>query len=325
MSAAPPGSVVCLADGTYPRLALDASKDAPGVTLRAEHPGRATLAGVNMAGSNLTVARFKITSDAEVEPESVGMTISHNYITGAQLGVDAGPTDTVTVNDVSIIGNKFVGPFGEDAIRLNRYHDADGDGVGVLVQGNEITGVRENGQHSDCLQTVWVGDHLVFRKNYIHDNRCQGFFVKDQARPINGIVVKNNLFLRDGLPCAPQAPGCGQPSIVQIFGPYTHFEMTHNTVWDRGTQVSFQNGSSPESLIADNVVNRIWTSTTIEGTYRDNTRCEREGSQGGSWPTATPGERIDCHPRFEDPAEDDYRLANGRGVDWTPAGQHYGP
>ena len=51
----------------------------------------------------------------------------------------------------------------------------------MLIEGNEITGVRENGNHSDCLQTVWVGDHLVFRKNYLHDNRCQGFFVKDQA------------------------------------------------------------------------------------------------------------------------------------------------
>jgi hypothetical protein len=86
---------------------------------------------------------------------------------------DAGPTDTVTVNDVAIVGNEFVGPFGEDAIRLNRYHDANGDGIGALVAGNEFTNIRENGNHSDCLQTVWVGDHLVYRDNYLHDNRCR--------------------------------------------------------------------------------------------------------------------------------------------------------
>ena len=57
----------------------------------------------------------------------------------------------------------------------------------MLIEGNEITGVRENGTHSDCLQTVWVGDHIVFRKNYLHDNRCQGFFVKDQATAIMGL------------------------------------------------------------------------------------------------------------------------------------------
>ena len=87
-------------------------------------------------------------------------------------------------DDVTIRGNKFVGPFGEDAIRLNRYHDADGDGVGILIEGNEITNVRENGNHSDCLQSVWVGDHLIYRRNYLHDNRCQGFFVKDQATTV---------------------------------------------------------------------------------------------------------------------------------------------
>ena len=68
---------------------------------------------------------------------------------------------------------------------LNRYHDANGDGIGVLIEGNEITSVRENGNHSDCLQTVWVGDHIVFRKNYLHDNRCQGFFIKDQQSAVD--------------------------------------------------------------------------------------------------------------------------------------------
>ncbi|HEY4779777.1 MAG TPA: right-handed parallel beta-helix repeat-containing protein [Solirubrobacterales bacterium] len=325
VSAAPSGAVVCLADGSYGTLALSAAKDSPGVTLRAEHPGRATVDGVTMQGRNLTVARLDITNEAAVEPGSTGMTIEHNRISGGYLGVDAGPTDTTTVNDVAILGNKFVGPFGEDAIRLNRYHDANGDGIGVLIQGNEITGVRENGNHSDCLQSVWVGDHLVFRKNYVHDNRCQGFFVKDQASPVHGIVFKNNLLLRDSLPCAPGAAGCGQPSIFQVFGPYTGFKMTNNTIWDGDDQASFQNGSSSDSLIAKNVIRRIWTSTPIEGTYRDNTRCKREATIGGSWPAATPGERIDCHPNFEDPAADDYRLGNGRGVNWAPANQHYGP
>ena len=69
--------------------------------------------------------------------------------------------------------------------------------------------MRENGNHSDCLQTVWVGDHIVFRKNYLHDNRCQGFFVKDQASlggvsgPIHGLRVEDNLFLRNHEPCGP--------------------------------------------------------------------------------------------------------------------------
>lgn len=325
VAAASPGSVVCLGDGVYGTLSLDADKTKPGVTLRATNPGQAVVDGVTMQGANLTVARLRIVSDAEVEPGSIGMTIEHNRISGGYMGVDAGPTDSVTVNDVAIVGNKFIGPFGEDAIRLNRYHDANGDGIGVLVQGNEITGVRENGNHSDCLQTVWVGDHLVFRRNYLHDNRCQGFFVKDQASPVRGIRVEDNLILRDGLPCASGASGCGQPSIVQIFGPYTGLKMTSNTIWDGDNQVSFQNGNSPNSLIARNVISRIWTSTEIKGVYRDNTRCKREATAGGSWPAATPGEQVHCRPRFEDPEKDDYRVPGGRGVTWAPAAQHYGP
>ena len=37
------------------------------------------------------------------------------------------------------------GPFGEGRDPREPLHDGDGDGVGILIQGNEITGVRENG------------------------------------------------------------------------------------------------------------------------------------------------------------------------------------
>ena len=84
---------------------------------------------------------------------------NYNRITGGYLGIDAGPTTTTSISDTTIRGNRFVGPFGEDAIRLNRYHDSgDADPYGVLIEGNEITSVRENGNHSDCLQSVWGGD-----------------------------------------------------------------------------------------------------------------------------------------------------------------------
>ena len=202
------------------------------MTVRAANPGGATIAGASLAGSNLTLARFVITNGVLVQPGASGMTIDHNRITGGGQGIDACRPRRTMVNDTKIIGNKLIGPFGEDAIHLNRYHDANGDGIGVLIEGNEITNVRENGNHSDCLQTVWVGDHIVFRKNYLHDNRCQGFFVKDQASlggvsgPVEGITVENNLFIRNNEPCGPRLTGCGQPIYFQVFGPYSGFKMT---------------------------------------------------------------------------------------------------
>ena len=153
-----PGGVVCLTDGSYGDTSIATTKAPPGVTVRAQNPGRAKLGTVTVSGSNLTVAQLTL-AEVVIQPGSSGMTVDHNLITGGAKGIDM-PTTTTQVDDTRITGNRFIGPFGEDAIRANRFHDGDGDGVGLLIEGNEFTGVRENGAHSDCLQTVWVGDHL---------------------------------------------------------------------------------------------------------------------------------------------------------------------
>jgi hypothetical protein len=324
VSGAAGGAVVCLADGSYGEANLSASP-AGRVTLRAEHPGEATLTGASLDGSNLTLERFLVDGEVRIQPGTSGMTVAHNSITGGGEGIDACPSTTTTCDDMKIIGNQLIGPFGEDAIHLNRYHDSDADGIGVLIEGNEISGVRENGNHSDCLETVWVGDNIVFRRNYLHDNRCQGFFVKDQASPVVGITVEDNLFLRNTEPCAPEAPGCGQPSYFQVFGPYEGLVMSRNTFWEEAT-AAFQEGTGPDTRIEDNVIERLWTSTDLSAiTYSDNTRCIREAS-GGAWPAAVPGETIDCSPPFNAPANDDLRLIGSeRGVDWAPEAVHFGP
>ena len=335
VSSASPGAVVCLADGSYSKLTLSAAKAAPGVTLRAQNPGRAAIAGASLSGSNLTLARFVSSSSITVQPGSSGMTIEHNRVTGGGQGIDVGPTSTTTINDTKVIGNELIGPFGEDAIHLNRYHDGDGDGVGILIEGNEITNVRENGNHSDCLQTVWVGDHIVFRENYLHDNRCQGFFVKDQASlggvsgPINGITVENNLFVRNKEPCGAPLTSCGQPMYFQVFGPYTGFTMRRNTIWGDGVDsiAAFREGTGADSVIADNVIYRLWTDTNMSAAeLSDNTVCKRETASGGSWEASRLGETTACSLSFANAAADDYRLSGSdRGVDWAPAERHFGP
>ena len=335
LSAAASGAVVCLSGSGHGRLALDADKARPGVTVRAATPGQTTIAGASLSGSNLTLARFVSSSSITVQPGSSGMTIEHNRVTGGGQGIDVGPTSTTTINDTKVIGNELIGPFGEDAIHLNRYHDGDGDGVGILIEGNEITNVRENGNHSDCLQTVWVGDHIVFRENYLHDNRCQGFFVKDQASlggvsgPINGITVENNLFVRNKEPCGAPLTSCGQPMYFQVFGPYTGFTMRRNTIWGDGVDsiAAFREGTGADSVIADNVIYRLWTDTNMSAAeLSDNTVCKRETASGGSWEASRLGETTACSLSFANAAADDYRLSGSdRGVDWAPAERQYGP
>jgi hypothetical protein len=332
VAAAAPGAVVCLANGSYGKVSLEATKAEPGVTLRAANPGGATVAGISLQGKNLTVARFVSTSSIAIQPGAKGMTVEHNRVTGGGQGIDGCPSSTTTCDDTAIVGNELIGPFGEDAIHLNRYHDGDGDGVGILIEGNEITNVRENGNHSDCLQTVWVGDHIVFRRNYLHDNRCQGFFVKDQASlggvsgPIAGIAVEDNLFLRNHEPCGPPLTSCGQPMYFQVFGPYSQFKMKRNTIWGDGADsiAAFREGTGSDTVVANNVIYRLWTDTNMSGiSLSENTLCQREGS----WPGSRPGETMACSLSFRNTAADDYRLSSGgtRGVDWAPAEVHYGP
>jgi hypothetical protein len=327
VNAAAPGATVCLADGTYGKLTLSATKAPPGVTVRAQHPGQATIAGAQLDGSHLTIAQFRMTGTFEARPGSTGMTADHDlFVGGDYFAVMAAATTTTTVNDVAITNNRFVGRFNEDAIRLNRYHDGpDSDPYGILIEGNEFTGNVEYGGHNDVLQSVWVGDHLYFRRNYLHDFGGQGFFVKDQASAIDGLVVEDNLILRQSSPCDPVSLcPTWQLSPFQIFGPARNVSIRHNTVWPGpggGAQWLRGSGWAGPTDFSDNVMDSLnsdATGLTTGYTAANNTRC------GGSGFPAT-GVGTDCSPAFVDPADGDYRQANGRGVTWRLSDQAFGP
>jgi hypothetical protein len=335
VDAASPGKVVCLRDGTYGKLSLGARKQGAQVTLRPANPGKATIAGAELSGSHLTLESFQVAGEVEIEPGASHIAISHNHIYGGYFGVDACNSDSATCDDVEIVGNELEGPYGEDAIRANRYHDSDGDGIGLLIEGNEITGVRENGNHSDCLQTVWTGDHLVFRKNYVHDNHCQGFFVKDQddlcggdssgvCGPVEGIRVEDNLFLRNEAPCANS--DCGPDVIVHIFGPTRGVRVIQNTIWTPGddSPLALREGPFGQVTIERNVIYRGWTDWTggfPNWREREDVVCKWEG-----YPRLSPSSKRTCHPGFRKPSVDDYRLRNGKaGIDWSPTEVRYGP
>jgi hypothetical protein len=324
---AAPGTVICVSNGSYGELKLKGDSSGLGVTVRAEHPGEVSIAGADLSGSDLALADFDVHGQVTVEPGARKISVLHNRISGGYFGVEAGPTDTTYISDTRIVGNKFVGPFGEDAIRLNRYHDSgDRDPYGVLIEGNEITGVRENGNHSDCMQSVWGGDGLYFRRNYLHDNRCQGFFINDQPGPIRNVVLANNLMLRNAAPCDPPDSGCGPPSIVQTFGPIRGLRIANNTIWtkDNDSPLALREGPYGQIAIKNNVIYRLWSDWRgpwAPFSEQKNVFCRWEGTL----PRPGKSSRRNCSPHFADPGQDDYRVAGGAGVTWSPGDEHYGP
>jgi hypothetical protein len=324
-----PGQRICLSDGSYPRLSLNASKAAPGVVVQAQHPARATIAGARLAGAGLTIARFVIRGGGvEIAPNSARTTVSHNRLVGGSYyGVMVCPaTPPDRCDDVSIVGNLFWGRFDEDQIRANVYHDSgDPDPYGLLVEGNEFIGNVEYGGHNDVLQTVWVGDHLYIRRNYLHDFGGQGLFVKDQRSAIDTLVVENNLIVRQNARCDPPSLCAGyQLSPLQLFGPARNASIRRNTVWGSETGVFALRGSGWQgpTVVADNVAYRTFaddTQFTAAGyTSQRNVRCQNQG-----FPNA--GFTSNCSPAFRNPSANDWRTADGRGVDWIPSQQWYGP
>ena len=330
VSSAAPGSVVCLADGSYGRLSLNASKSAPGVTVQAADPGAATIAGATMAGSYITLAQFRVQGGSvDVQPASTGMTIDHNLMIGnrTNYAVYVCPgTTTVRCNDVSITNNQIQGSFDEDQIQANLYHDGpDADPYGLLVEGNEFLGNVEWGNHDDVFQSVWGGDNLYFRKNYLHDFGGQGFFVKDQPARSTGSSSTTTSSCARTSRCDPTSLcPTWQLAAVQIFGPVKNVSIRHNTVWPgSGGGQSWLRGSgwAGPTVFSDNVfanLNSDASGLTTGYAAANNTYCG-----GSGMPSA--GLTSDCNPAFGDANGNDLRQANGRGVDWRVADQHYGP
>lgn len=327
LGSAATGSVVCLANGTYGGISLSSSKAAPGVTLTAANPGGATIGRVSVSGSGYTISRFVIDGEVGISRNVDRTVVDHNHIlSGGHYGVfvcGAEPPDQC--DDTEITGNFFDGAMDEDQIRANVFHDGNGDGIGLLVEGNEFRGNTERGGHNDVFQSVWVGDHLVFRKNYLHGFGGQGFFVKDQGRAIDGFIANNNLIVDQDLPCEPSSLCSGyQLSPWQVYGPIANGQMRHNTVgWGSGGGTAVLTGTYTNIDFSDNVFNRL-SDTNGGGSVpsmsgSDNTYCN-----SNSW-DVPPGSSQDCAPDFLDPAAGDYRLADGRGVNWVPSEQHYGP
>ena len=232
---------------------------------------------------------------------------------------------------------------GEDAIRLHNFRD-------VLIEDNEIFGVIENGGHNDCLQSVWGGDGLTFRRNYLHDNNCQTFFLKDGHT--SNIVFSDNLSVRNR---------DGDAEVVGQIWNSSNVSITNNTIWDESALYVrygsvadiFPDGPVENYTAFNNVIENFVPYDDFEsddnhaGIFTDPDVLEEDFNLfGGGWswvPEHMGAHSIqDSTPAFinatdsagEDLASGDFRLASpitksgvtyDAGITWLLAGRRFGP
>jgi Right handed beta helix region len=361
ISQAHSGGVVCLAPGRYTGSLVLAASHARYVKLEARG---ATVGAIDFASSaaHINVDGISSTAAATIGPGasfiklsnsrlpgvvvqagSHNLTISHDLLHGGDYGVvlnsencavSFGPVGCSTagvlpaISNVVIEGNKFQGPFNDDAIHVNNYRN-------LIITGNEITGDVENGNHNDVMQSTWGGRGLTFTDNYVHDICGQGFFIKDGL--VSNVVFDNNLFAR-WLTC-PHAPqGELAFDVYDVHG----MQMTHNTFVNGAEMLQAYSPSAPEStgiVMQDNVLDDFLVENPDPGAWH-NPAVLREAhnliSGGWDWLGLGLQATSDVHgaPRFVHPARNAYELAaplsiGGQrfhvGIDGATASQQFGP
>jgi hypothetical protein len=237
------GKTVYVAGGTYGSVTLNSHRKT-WVTVRPAPGASVHLADLNFGSnaSHIAVRRLYVDGDVDLAPTGADhirifdsdlsgvsakwgtnhIKIVHNWIhdcsncielVSTASNVPGAPdphaTNLPPVRHIEIVGNRIARPH-TDAIFITNFRH-------VRVEGNEITGVIENGNHNDSLQTVWGGDELIFQRNYIHDKpywtiratikRNTVWNVEApvvlQGRENRAMVVRNNVFnemlVEDGL------------------------------------------------------------------------------------------------------------------------------
>jgi hypothetical protein len=329
---AAPGATVCLKSGSYGgKLSLSA-KAAGAVTLTAAPGAHVETGSIAISGRHLTVSDLWIHGEVALTAGASDIAIVHDDISNAGgvggEGIVFETSDCTAPNapkwegceaqapisGVAILANRIheIGAAGsEDAIHLDNWRD-------VRIAGNELDHIVESGNHTDCLQSVYGGEGLVFDHNYEHDNDCQGIFIKDGDA--TNVSFTDNLFVRDQVG--------SYANFSQIWN-VKGLKIEHNTIWDGkglalvADEASFQ----PTATVERNL---IATFTLEQPTGTPYAMVERENIFGQA-PWSFKPSRSDhtvAHPRFVAASRGDYRLAHNRrgvGIDWSPTTQSYGP
>jgi hypothetical protein len=190
------------------------------------------------------------------------------------------------------IRNNHFSSIGVDAIRPTNF-------VNLAIQGNDITGVTEHGNHSDAIQTVFGGRNLDIEANYIHDNKAEGILIKDGE--VTNAYIANNVIVHTTLEIQ-----------IQVFDTIG-LKIVNNTLWDNQYNIVLRAGVR-QGLIRDNIFeNEVAANLSQSAPYIE--QDHNLVASGWNW-GARGAHDSSRRPRFVDQATSDFRLANGSaGID----------
>jgi Right handed beta helix region len=366
VSSAAAGGVVEVAGGSYGAVTLTAARSGL-VTVRPVAGQAVTFSDLNFGASasyirveDMTIAgQVEIAQGSPHHIQLVGsdvrgvavragahdVLVDHNDIHDCGNCVEAASVDPTVhgspcpscaaqapISNVTVSGNRIVNP-GTDAFYVGNFRN-------LVVADNEIVGVTESGDHSDCLQSTFGGDGLVFRGNYMHDNRCQGFFIKDGR--VTNVTVENNLFAKNTKPCAGGVT-CdpGSPATFQLFDT-VGVAVRNNTFAQNAGGETFRERSNSGIAFDHNVLYGFGPYDDQGPDYGDYyhqasvmTEDYDVGAFASTWPSAYRGAHdvATSSPAFRDAAHGDYRLAAAvtaggatytPGVTWAVADRQFG-
>jgi Right handed beta helix region len=338
VATAAPGSTVLLRGGSYPALTAPAGDRAAPVTVAAAAGQTVTMPNVNVpaGAANLVFQGLTLTGEGGpafnigdnahniqllnsvvrdsgdailIRPGVSNVLFEGNDIsskapgaTGGGIGLAFASTSTLPGSPP---GNPNQTPISNVTIRNNTFHDIGSDAirpanfVNLVVEGNDISGVKENGDHCDVLQVTFGGRDFIFRDNYVHDNAGQGLFIKDGQ--VTNARVENNIFVHNSL------------EITVSFFDTINLTLLNNTVWDNTAGNVFLRTGIRNVVTRNNVFQSLDADSPSEANSQSQQDYNLIG--GGNVGARGPHD-IKGTPKFVNAAGYDYRLAAGSpGID----------
>jgi hypothetical protein len=305
---------VTVRGGSYPALAIAGGNRTNWVTVAAAAGETVSIPGISLtqnaswlrfqgltvnggSGSALRIAEgrsahialvnsdVRNTGGADVVALGAGtndVLLEGDAFTGGGEGVSwVADGTTAKITNVTVRNSHFKN-IGTDALRPANFDT-------VLIEGNEIEGLAENGDHSDALQSYAGGAHLVFRGNYVHHNASEGFFIKDGH--VDDVAVVNNIF----------AHNTGAASPLKMYDT-TGVQIINNTLWDNQANPVLSSGLS-NVTIRNNIIERLDADATVANVTQDHNVL------GGTYGWQVAATDVRGRPTFVNAAAGDYRLA----------------